>query len=292
MLYTLENAKTRMIVSSRGAELHALTDKATGVEYLWNGDPAYWKYHAPLLFPIVGRVAGNRYRVDGESYELPAHGLARVSEFDCSAREEGAITFTLRADEASLKAYPYRFALHVTYTLLENGVKTALRVENEDTRTMYFSIGSHPAFLCPIDPAKKLEDYYLAFSEKETAPILPVAPSGFLSREKRPCLQNEDKLALKKELFANDALIFQNLQSKTIAIKCKDDAKFLTISVDAFPFVGIWAPKDGAPFLCIEPWFGHTDFEDFDGEFKDKEDNVALAAGEDFSCAYTVTITA
>lgn len=34
--------------------------------------------------------------------------------------------------------------------------------------------------------------------------------------------------------------------------------------------------KGGAPFVCVEPWYGHADYADFDGNFKDKEGVIAL----------------
>lgn len=292
MLYTLENEQIKITADTRGGELHSLTDKQTGTEYLWNGDPAHWKYHAPILFPIVGRVTGNQYRVGGKTFELPQHGLARTSDFACSEKTAASITFSLQASSQTLAVYPFQFLLEITYTLLHNGVKTTLSVKNTDTKPIIFSIGAHPAFMCPIDPAGSLSDCYLEFSENETAPILPLAPSGFLSRQKQPFLNGENKIALKKELFQNDALIFHRLKSKTIAIKSKANRKALCIDISEFPFTGIWAPAKGAPFLCIEPWHGHCDYDGFNGELADKEDTVKLAAGETFRRAYTVSVTA
>ena len=54
--------------------------------------------------------------------------------------------------------------------------------------------------------------------------------------------------------------------------------------------MGIWAPKDGAPFVCIEPWFGHADYEDFNGEFSEKEGIQSLEVNKEFNCSYTIII--
>ena len=84
--------------------------------------------------------------------------------------------------------------------------------------------------------------------------------------------------------------IYHNLKSDKIAIKSKSNDKALTVDFNGFPYMGIWAPKDGAPFVCIEPWFGHADYEDFKGEFSQKEGIISLVAGEEFSCTYKVTV--
>ena len=52
------NSQLRAEISTRGAELVRLQDE-TGQDLLWDADPAYWQEHAPLLFPIVGRVKNN-----------------------------------------------------------------------------------------------------------------------------------------------------------------------------------------------------------------------------------------
>lgn len=292
MLYTLENEKIKIAADSHGGELHSLTHKQSGTEYLWNGNPTYWKYHAPILFPIVGRVINNQYRLNGKAYELPQHGLARISEFTCINQAKTAITFQLTSSEKSLEVYPFQFNLQITYTLEGTSVKTTLNVHNIDTKPIIFSIGSHPAFMCPIEQAESLEDCYLEFSENETAPILPLAPSGFLSRTQEKFLTNENKIVLNKELFHNDALIFHQLKSKAITIKSKKNQKSLTIDISEFPFVGIWAPIKGAPFLCIEPWHGHCDYDGFNGDLSEKEDVIFLPVNNNFEVSYTVTINA
>lgn len=61
MVY-LENEKPKVAIQEKGAELTSIVKKETQTEYLWNADPAYWKRHAPVLFPIVGAIKGDSYR--------------------------------------------------------------------------------------------------------------------------------------------------------------------------------------------------------------------------------------
>ncbi len=82
MIYSLENSEIKITTSTHGTEFHSITGKREGTEYLWNRGLEYRKYSAPHLFPIVGRVVNSKYRVDGKTYEIPVHGLARISDFD------------------------------------------------------------------------------------------------------------------------------------------------------------------------------------------------------------------
>ena len=290
MIYSLENSSIKITASTHGGEIHSITSKVDGTEYLWDGNPEYWKYHAPILFPIVGKVVDSKYRVDGKAYELPQHGLARTSEFKLDSKTDNEVTFELTFSEESLKVYPYKFSLKSSYTLDDNTVKVTYSVKNLDNKKIYFSIGTHPAFICPITQNEKLEDCYLEFSEKETSDRKVLTTEGYLSHNENECLNSTDVLTLSKELFKDDALVFDNLKSDKITIKSRNNSKALTVDFNGFPYMGIWAPKAGAPFVCIEPWFGHADYEDFNGEFSKKEGIITLEVEKEFSCTYKVTV--
>lgn len=290
MIYSLKNSTIKITACTHGGELHSITSQKDGTEYLWNGDQKYWKYHAPILFPIIGKVMDSKYKAEGKVYELPAHGLARTSEFELSAIGNDFITFELKYSEDSLKLYPYEFALYITYTLQESCVKVTYTVLNLDDEQIYFSIGAHPAFMCPIEKNDLLEDCYLEFNKKETISVTGVNKDVYLSRKTEELFNDENILQLSKELFKNGLLMFNGLKSDKISIKSKKNNKCLSVEFEEFPYLCLWAPEAGAPFLCIEPWFGHPEYEDFTGEFKDREGTVSLKAGEKFNCTYKIAI--
>lgn len=290
MNYFLENDKLKICTRTYGGELTAIHNKDNDNEYLWDGNPEYWKYHAPILFPIVGKVVDSKYRVEGKTYELPQHGLARTSEFTLLEKKEDEITFELKYSDESLKVYPYKFVLKSNYKLEGKTVKVTYIVENIDDKKIYFSIGSHPAFLCPIDKNDSLTNCYLEFNKKETSKRMVINNKGYLSRDKINCLEDVNKIMLSKELFNDDALVFDDLNSNKITIKSNNNNKSLEVDFTGFPHMGIWAPKDGAPFVCIEPWFGHADYEDFNGHFNQKEDILSLNLNDKFECSFKVTV--
>lgn len=290
MNYILENSNLKITTRSYGGEITAIESKTDGTQYLWDGNPEYWKYHAPILFPIVGKVNNSKYRVEGKVYELPQHGLARTSEFNMIDKKDNEVTFELKSSEETLKVYPYKFSLKSNYSLENNTVKVTYTVENIDDKTIYFSIGSHPAFMCPIDNNDKLNDCYIEFENQENSKRAALNEQGYLTHIKEECLENTNSLGLSKELFKDDALIFNDLKSNSMAIKSKNNNKSLKVDFSEFPWMGIWSPKDGAPFVCIEPWYGHADYEDFDGEFKEKEGIISLEEGKKFSCTFKITV--
>lgn len=289
MLYTLENERIKITVSNRGAELHSLTSKIDGVEYLWNRNKRYWSYSAPVLFPIVGKVKDETYRVDGKEYNLSQHGLARLKDFEMIEASNNKIVFELVDSEETLKVYPYKFSLKICYTLLEDGVITEYTVKNTDNKMIYFSIGAHPAFMCPMMPGELIDDYYFEFNEKENCDIMPINKDGYIKRERKQYLLNNNIIPLNFDLFKGDALVFDSLKSNKISLKSVNHHKELTMDFTGFPYMGLWTKITGAPFVCIEPWCGHADFEDFTGELKDKAGIESLEEGKEFNVSYTVT---
>ncbi|AQW25571.1 aldose 1-epimerase family protein [Clostridium perfringens] len=288
MIYTLENQHLKISLSNHGGELHSIKGKKDNTEFLWSGDEAYWKYHAPILFPIVGKVFNGKYTVDGKTYELPQHGLARVRDFEMIEQTKNSISFELKYSEDTLKIYPFKFSLIIKYTLNDINLSIDYIVKNLDNKEMYFSIGAHPAFMCPIEN-DKFDDYYFEFNEKENASIMQLVGPGYFSKEEKPYLKNENIINLSTDLFKNDALVFKNLKSNKISLKSKNHKKYLEFDFGEFPYLGLWTKDTGAPFVCIEPWFGHADFDGFNEEFKDKAAIQSLMPNKEFHCNYNIS---
>ncbi|SHK59946.1 Galactose mutarotase [Clostridium cavendishii DSM 21758] len=290
MNYILQNELLKLEVCDAGAELHSIQGKQTNTEFLWNGNAEYWKYHSPILFPIVGKVLNNKYTVNGTTYELPQHGLARISNFEKIAETESSISFRLNYSKDTLKVYPFKFSLEITYTLQNSTVNIEYKVINIDDKEIYFSIGAHPAFMCPILENENFEDYYFEFEKKETKSIMELSPLGYFTHNEIPYLNNENIIPLTSEVFKNDALVFYDLNSRIINLKSKNHNKYVEFNFKNFPHLGLWSKPTGAPFVCIEPWFGHADFVDFNADFKEKAGIIKLNINKSFKCDYNVTI--
>ena len=95
MTYTIENEKFSVSIDSKGAELCSMRSKKTGIEYVWQADPHVWARHAPVLFPIVGRLKDKTYTVGGKEYHITQHGFGRDLEFACTEQTDTTLAFTL-----------------------------------------------------------------------------------------------------------------------------------------------------------------------------------------------------
>jgi galactose mutarotase-like enzyme len=287
MISSIENEFLKISAKDSGAELISIKNKKNNLEYLWQGDPQFWGRRAPVLFPIVGKLNANKYKAEGNSYELPQHGFARDAYFDISEKQDAFLTFILKSNPETLKVYPYKFELHISYKLIKNRIEVIYEVRNTDDKKIWFSIGAHPAFNCPIDPKLKFGDYFLEFEIEENADKY-LLEDGLLNGKKEKLLNKEKKIQLTDKTFLNDAIIFKNLKSSVISLKSNASPASLNFNFKGFPFLGIWS-KPG-PFVCIEPWFGHADMVNFSGELKDKEGIQGLGKGASFSCSYSVEI--
>ena len=288
-LFQISNDRITIQVDSMGAELRSLKEIASGREYMWNADPQYWKRTSPVLFPLVGAVKDGAYRVEGREYPMGQHGFARDAEFQLKSQVASEIWFTLESGEETLKKYPYPFVLELGYELVDSSVVVKWRVKNPGTECLYFSIGGHPAFLCPIEEGTKQSDYCLRFDTGEQV-VSSCLENGLVSGQTITYKLRNGELAVTESLFDKDALVIEHDQAHSVAIVSPDGREYLKVEFDA-PLFGIWSPPGKqAPFICIEPWYGRCDRKDYAGEWKEREWMQSLYAGETFSADYKITV--
>ncbi len=282
----LKSNDLKVRILEKGAELTSITNLSTQTEYLWQADPTFWGRKAPVLFPIVGLLNNNHFTYQGRSYDMKQHGFARDMNFEVLKETDNSIRFALRSKGKTTKQFPFHFALQIEYTLVEKTLTVTYRVINPFLEDLYFSIGGHPGFNCPIQEGEKRSDYQLVFNEKETTSTQLIV-DGLRNGETQTVLDNENTIALTDELFDNDALILSNLKSNTVSLQ-KGDTKFWTFDFSGFPYLGIWSKNRKSPFVCIEPWFGIADKVGQDPDFTKKEGVIKLKPSEVFECSYTI----
>jgi galactose mutarotase-like enzyme len=277
----LSNGILTATINPKGAELNSLKENNT--EYIWEGNPEFWGKHSPVLFPIVGTLNNNTYLYNGQPYALSRHGFARDNVFSVKEQHQESITFSLTSNHETKKVYPFDFELELVYTLSQKTLEIRYNVINNSNSIMPFSIGAHPAFALPGN----FESYSLIFDTDEPL-ISTQLENDLLSETSIEIPVQKGVLPLTYPLFKNDALIFKSLKSKTITI-AKDDHSFLKVAFTDFPHLGIWT-KEGAPFICIEPWQGYSDAPDTKGIFTEKEGIINLEAGKRYSAAFSIEI--
>ena len=237
------------IISFHGAEMThlCLGDR----NLLWCGDAAFWGRRAPILFPIVGNLAGGCLRIGGREYPMKQHGFARDSRFEIIEQSICDIRMRLRSTSELLQSYPYNFELTAHYHIGDDALRCCWEVRNLGDEVMYYQIGAHPAFNIPdFDRGRELQGYVLLNSRDGS----------------------QHEIALLPDTFANDALIFED-EAIDEAILCdRDRQPYLAVRCTDAQVWGVWAPyKPGCPFVCLEPWRGRKDAPDFRGDISQRE---------------------
>lgn len=288
MIYSLENEKISVKIKETGAELCSYFDKETQREIIWQADPNHWKRHAPILFPIVGKVENNEYKLGDSKFQLSQHGFARDQAFELVKQGNNSITLQINSSEELFKVYPFKFKLQVEISISEKVLKVLYRVLNEGDEKIFFCLGAHPGFNVPFDNSSELSDYKLSFEILENSDRLLLSPAGFRTGKREQNWLKGDRINLTEELFIDDALIFDDLKSSFMTIDSDKTNEKVQVGWNKYPHMGIWKPLNNAPFLCIEPWNGMADQEKTDNDFKDKYGIVNLESNNSFECFYTV----
>jgi galactose mutarotase-like enzyme len=284
-LHTLRSDGVTAIIAPDGAELISLRD-AQGLELLWQAGPA-WPRHAPILFPIVGRLKNDALRHRGTMFPMTQHGFARDRHFDWTHRGSTTCTLVLTDDAQTRARYPFAFRLSVTYTVQEADLEVAFEVTNTGDETLPASVGGHPAFNWPLLPGLDKEAYRLTFANEEREPIRRLK-DGLLRALPEPNPIRGKTLALSEQLFEDDAVILDHPASTSVRYAA-DHGPSIEVSWQGFRQLGIWS-KPGATLLCIEPWHGFASPADFDGEFADKPGLMQIAPAATRTLKYRIRI--
>lgn len=275
MAYILENQILKVTIAEQGAELISVYDKENAVERMWDANPTIWNRHAPILFPFIGKVTNGIYRYKNQEYQMNTqHGFARDIPFTYESSNQQSVTYSLKSNPTTKEIYPFDFELVVTHSLEQENsriLKIQWEIKNTGTEKMFYSIGGHPGFRTPLKADEKREDYYLEIPGKEKLNYLLLNPAtGFVVTDKIYTLQLENGFyPIKKTMFDQDALIFENTQIETVRIAKPDKTPFITVTCKGFPYFGIWSKPEGE-FICLEPWFGRTDNDGFHGTLEEK----------------------
>lgn len=289
MRYTLENEILAVEIDSFGAELRSIRRKADDFEYMWQADPRYWGRTSPVLFPFVGVPKDKEYRYAGKTYPMGQHGFARDMEFTLEHSENTKTWFALASTEETLAKYPFAFRLHIGYELCRNEVKVLWKVENTDDKPMYFSIGAHPAFRCPIHGEENKLGYGLKFGGL-TAELHHHGntPEGLAIMDDQVLPLDDGVVKFTPGFFDTCTYMVEGKQTGEVSLLDRAGEAYVTLRFDT-PLFAVWSPeKKEAPFVCIEPWFGRCDAVDFDGTLETRAYENKLAKDGVFEAEYTM----
>ncbi|WP_448034077.1 aldose 1-epimerase family protein [Bradyrhizobium liaoningense] len=288
--YSLRSGSLTATIKAHGAELCSLKDDS-GIEFVWQAGPE-WPRHAPLLFPIVGRLANDELRHRGKTYRMTQHGFARDSRFGWAERGESRCTLVLDDNEATRALYPFAFRLTAAYAIDDIGLDLTLTIANTGKEALPASLGGHPAFNWPLQPGVAKESYALTFARAESSPVRRL-DGGLLRPAAEPSPVKGTSLPLSESLFTDDAIIFDRIESTSVRYAAGQGAStgpWLKMSWRGFRELGVWSKPSGAPFLCIEPWRGYASPAGFEGEFADKPGLMHIAPGGEERLSFRIEV--
>lgn len=283
-------------INEMGAELTNLKRSDGQFEYIWQADAAFWGRHAPMLFPIVGKVWDGHFQVGDKSYPMSQHGFARDSRFSVLNAAGDSVALVLESDAETLKKYPFPFRIEAEYRVADCSLEVSWRVTNTGSGELFFQIGAHPGFNLPDhNPADYIHGYFRLLSEGEPVRSLIVGkltPDGYRSDEAGlMSLDTDAMLPVTPGLFAADALVLEEHQTDCVELYDKYGNRMLSLECPCAPVWGLWSPPaKNAPFVCIEPWQGRCDAAGFTGPVSERDYIKSLAPGRTYTFAYRITI--
>ena len=291
MIHQIENEFLSVQVNEEGAQLWSVKSKKTGVEYLWQGDKAYWGGRAYNLFPFIGRMPEMIYTYDGKTYPLRTHGLARYFPFALESKTEIELVFSFTDNEETKKEYPFSFLFRVFFILDGASLITRYGVTNTDEREMLCALGGHPGINIPFGKGA-FEDYYLDF-EKQT----PVVRQLFDESDRYAAgkavpydLVDGTKLPLRHDLFDHDAIVLENTAG-VVHIRCDKEERYVTMQYEEYPYIGFWhMTKMDAPYVCLEPWSAMPGLAGKTVALEEKSDLTRVPSKASKSISFTLEI--
>jgi len=290
MIYTIKNSLLTAKINTLGAELVSVKSNATDVEFIWQGDEKYWSSHSPILFPFCGRLHEQKYLYKNEEFSIKKHGFAKFSEFIAINIKDSEISFKLSNNEETLSLFPFEFDFVVKYKLKENNLQVQFQVNNKSKSKMYFSLGGHPAFNCPLNSHLNFDDYYLEFSNKEY--IQRIFSENALSIEQTTNFEKikNGVLPLEHSLFDNDAIFLDLYQGKDkIILKSDLSKERIEMTFNEMTCVGLWHKNlSDAPYVCIEPWHGFPGREGIIEDIEKMKETIVLDSGSAYSNSFEI----
>jgi galactose mutarotase-like enzyme len=287
--HSIADGGLRATILAQGAELCSLRDDRAG-EMLWQAGPA-WPRHAPVLFPIVGRLGADRLLHHGGDYRLTQHGFARDRRFSFVRRDAAGCRLELCDDVETMALYPFRFRFTLDFAVADGELVVRYTATNTGDGVLPVNMGAHPAFRWPLADGVAKSDHMLTFSADEPEPM-PRVSGGLLSAAIYPSVIHDRVLKLDEALFAADALILPHPHSRSVRFTAPGApgiAPGIEMRWSGFPSFGIWMRPPG-DFLCLEPWHGMASPADWQGPIEEKPGIALLAPGMSLEASYGVRI--
>lgn len=286
----IENELLKVGIASEGAEMKSVYGKKASREYLWQGDPTYWKEQAPNLFPYIARLTDGKYTYEGNTYQMKIHGFLKYMNLKGEKQQDNTAVFRLEDSEETRALYPFKFKAEVRYELKGSEILISYRIENRDDKTMYFGVGGHPGFQVPLEEGKKFEDYYLEFEEGIEPKKVVMSEDCFVLGEEAYEMEKGRYVSLAHDLFDDDAIVLKNAGNK-VTLKSEGGKNSVSVEFPQMDYFGIWhKPHTEAPYVCLEPWTSLPSRKGIVEDLKTQENLLSLKPSEVYENHWKIII--
>lgn len=300
---SIENGELCAEIKVHGAELKSLMRKSDGQELMWEADSNYWGKTSPILFPFIGKLEGENYRYGGQTYPAEKHGFARDMDFAVAEKEDSRVVFAIESNDTTLEKYPFSFRLEMEYRLEGAALQAQYRVTNKGENPMYFSLGGHPAFACPLlvngkRAGKRTDGSTIHLYGENHKPLATDSlqateinvHKGLLTGEQYEVAMKQGVIPIVDHIFDKDALCFAGQGVREVGIADAAGREYIRMEADC-PVWGIWSmPMSDASYVCIEPWWGICDTEGYEGTLEERPYTNQVAKGETWQHGFTLYI--
>jgi galactose mutarotase-like enzyme len=304
MKHTIANEKITFVSDSFGVEPwslvfnderreeHDVCERRERVNYFWH-TPEGEKLGTAVCFPVIGAFPGNTYLLDGKEYPMSMHGFAQDYDFAVAEQSANRIVYELTDTTETYQQFPWQFRFQVVYSVEDTTLKTEYRILNRDNKPLFCSVAGHPRFACPIDgaDASRFDDYYIAFEKPEQSANI-VKSYGPVSVVEQFLSGDGKKIRLDYRMFEKGCFCFKPFNSRSCTLGSEKSSRSLTLRADTMTHFQVWTAVD-APYIALEPLYGSITSlppRPEDRNWKERKGTLQIKPGEEFVCAYNITI--
>lgn len=278
----LESKSLVATFKHKGGEIASLYDKTLDKELMWQGNPEFWSGQNPTLFPMVGNTFSKSYEWNGKTYSMKNHGLIRYATLECIKNDGKQVVMQLKSNEETLAQYPFEFTYEIGYELQDNKVVITYNITNDSEEAMPFIFGLHPGFNVPLFEDEKFEDYHLVFPTLENVKQTNLDTAELFDVELKDIQLDYEMIEKAK------TLVYQDFKSPYVDLVGKHHT--IRTSITGYKYVAFWTAKPGAPFICVEPWYGTGDFKEYHVPFNKRPNTINLEPHRTFMTSYTIEV--
>jgi galactose mutarotase-like enzyme len=269
-MQTIENEFLNVSVDEVGALLTSVISKKDHLELLWQKDPAYWPNQDVVIFPCIGLP---EYEIEGKTYACKTrHGFARTQTFVVKSKKADSVTLELVDNPETHEAYPFAFVLDAALTLKGHTLERKVTVTNKSAKPLPFALGLHQAFRTKYDGSASVH-----FNK---APTLYYPMRDGLLKDTEKSIYHQDEVLSKSLWSVNETWVLPNDQAYEIDVK-NGFGYTLKYRFNA-PQIAIWSKGTGGDFLCVEPWWGFSAYENMPKEMADRRDENIITKSKTF----------